>query len=62
MPRDSRGIMRGICVASIEVQTIKTSLMTHGVPPATFECFRAVPFLKLIVVLVYSGELAAAFK
>lgn len=61
MPRDSRGEMRRICVASIEVQTINTGFMTHAVPPTTFERFRAVLF-PVIIVLVNRGELTAALK
>lgn len=61
MPRDPRGKMRGICVAAIEVQTIKTGFMTHAMPPTAFECFRAVLF-PVIIVLVNSGELTAALK
>ena len=53
--------MRGVCVAAIEVQTIKTSFMAHAMPPTTFKCFCAV-ILPVIIVLVHSGELAAAFK
>lgn len=61
MPRDSRRKMRGIWVASFEVQAIETGFMAHAVPPTAFERFRAVLF-PVIIVLVNSGELAAALK
>ena len=53
MPGDSRGQMRGVCVASIEVETIKTRFMADAMPPTTLEFLRAV-ILPLIIVLVHS--------
>ena len=52
VPRDSRGEVRRIRVAAIEVEAVQTRFVAGAVPPATLKLLSAV-VVPFVVVLVY---------